>query len=41
MKKLIFIFSVVSILAILSSCSMYKEPCEGVGSIEIKTDLKA
>jgi hypothetical protein len=41
MKKLISIFSVVSILAILSSCSMYKEPCEGVGSIDIETDQKA
>jgi hypothetical protein len=41
MKKLIFIFSVFSILAILSSCSMYKEPCEGVGSIDIETNQKA
>ncbi|MDC1062882.1 hypothetical protein OAQ16_00440 [Flavobacteriales bacterium] len=41
MKKLILIFSVFSVLAILSSCSMYKEPCEGVGSIEIATDYKA
>ena len=41
MKKLILIFSVVSILAILSSCSMYKEPCGGVGSIDIETDQKA
>ena len=41
MKKLIFIFSVFSILAILSSCSMYKEPCEGVGSLDLETNQKA
>ena len=41
MKKLIFIFSVFSILAILSSCSMYKEPCEGVGSLDVETNQKA
>ena len=40
MKKILFIFSLFIILAMLSSCGMYKEPCEGVSSIEIKSDKK-
>ena len=40
MKKLLTIFSIFTITAILSSCGMYKEPCEGVGSIEISSEKK-
>ena len=35
MKKILIIFSLFAVLAVLSSCGMYKEPCEGVSSIEI------
>ena len=31
---------IITIAAILSSCGMYKEPCEGVGSIEISSEKK-
>ena len=40
MKKLLTIFSIFTIAAILSSCGMYKEPCEGVGSVEVSSEKK-
>ena len=40
MKKLLTIISIITIAAILSSCGMYKEPCEGVGSIEVSSEKK-
>ena len=33
MKKILFLFSFFLIVSLLSSCGLYKEPCEGVGSI--------
>tara|TARA_B100001175_G_C19265200_1_gene521378 strand:+ start:53 stop:223 length:171 start_codon:yes stop_codon:yes gene_type:complete len=38
MKKILIIFSFFAVLAILSSCGLYKEPCEGVGSVNVVTD---
>tara|TARA_B100000427_G_scaffold290209_1_gene266337 strand:+ start:92 stop:217 length:126 start_codon:yes stop_codon:yes gene_type:complete len=40
MKKILIILSLFTVLAMLSSCGMYKEPCEGVGSVEIISDKK-
>ena len=34
MKNLIIVVSFVFVLCVISSCNMYKAPCEGVSSIE-------
>jgi len=33
MKKLTFFILTIFLLALLSSCAIYEEPCEGVGEI--------
>ena len=33
MKKTLVLFTFIAVLAILSSCSMYKEPCDGVAGV--------
>ena len=35
MKKLALFSLTIFLLALLSSCAIYKEPCEGVGQINI------
>ena len=38
MKKILVIFSLFAFLTALSSCGIYKEPCEGVTSIDIVSE---
>lgn len=33
MKKILVLFTFIAVLSILSSCSMYKEPCDGVAGV--------
>jgi len=33
MKKILVLFTFIVVLSILSSCSMYKEPCDGVAGV--------
>jgi hypothetical protein len=33
MKKLVLFSLIIFLLALLSSCAIYEEPCEGVGQI--------
>ena len=40
MKKTLVIFSLFAFLTALSSCGIYKEPCEGVTSKDIVSDKK-
>ena len=38
MKKILIIFSLFAFLTALSSCGIYKEPCEGVTSKDIVSE---
>ena len=40
MKKLLIIFSLFAFLTVLSSCGIYKEPCEGVTKKDIVSEKK-
>ena len=40
MKKILIFFIFIATLSVLTSCSMYKEPCDGVGSINENFDNK-
>ena len=40
MKKIFVIFSLFAFLTALSSCGIYKEPCEGVTSKDIVSEKK-
>ena len=40
MKKILIIFSLFAFLTALSSCGIYKEPCEGVATKDIVSDKK-